>query len=293
MEWIQILILALVQGAAELLPVSSSAHVILAGKLMKLDPTTPQMTFMIVMLHTGTMFSVLFYYRQRWKNWFWNRDLSIRKHNWKLLCWATILTLAVGVIVKKLIEKFILGGGHGVEMEQLFGRLDIISICLFSVGLLIIFSGLYAQKNPGIFDLNQKAATAVGLVQGLCIPLRGFSRSGATISTALFHRITPMQAEEFSFGLALILTPPAIGRMIWRLNHHGVVDVSSTEIFTSTVISEGIVGMLFAFIAGWFALRLLSRWLERGRWHFFGFYNLCAAVTIWFLSQSVFANIGN
>ena len=62
MNLLQILILAAVQGAAELLPVSSSAHVIVAEKLMALDPTTPEMTFLLVMLHTGTMFAVIAYF---------------------------------------------------------------------------------------------------------------------------------------------------------------------------------------------------------------------------------------
>jgi undecaprenyl-diphosphatase len=62
----QILVLGLVQGAAELLPVSSSAHVIVAEKLMRLNPSSPEMTFLLVMLHTGTMFAVIVYF---WKSW--------------------------------------------------------------------------------------------------------------------------------------------------------------------------------------------------------------------------------
>src|SRR5271155_4357937 len=67
MDYLQIAILALIQGAAELLPVSSSAHVILAEKLMGLDPSSPEMTFLLIMLHTGTMFAVLLYFWPRWK----------------------------------------------------------------------------------------------------------------------------------------------------------------------------------------------------------------------------------
>jgi undecaprenyl pyrophosphate phosphatase UppP len=67
MTFVQILILAVIQGAAELLPVSSSAHVIVAEKLMRLDPTRPEMTLLLVMLHTGTMFAVIFFFWQSWK----------------------------------------------------------------------------------------------------------------------------------------------------------------------------------------------------------------------------------
>ena len=64
---LKILILAIVQGAAELLPVSSSAHVIVAEKLMGLDPVSPEMTLLLVMLHTGTMFAVIVYFWKAWK----------------------------------------------------------------------------------------------------------------------------------------------------------------------------------------------------------------------------------
>src|ERR1700682_2592854 len=70
MDYVQILILALIQGAAEMLPVSSSAHVILAAKLMGLETKSPEFVFLLVMLHTGTMFAVLFYFWPRWR-WIW------------------------------------------------------------------------------------------------------------------------------------------------------------------------------------------------------------------------------
>src|SRR5580658_7680519 len=66
LNYLQILILAVIQGACELLPVSSSAHVIAAEKLMHLDPASPEMTMLLVMLHTGTMFAVIVYF---WKGW--------------------------------------------------------------------------------------------------------------------------------------------------------------------------------------------------------------------------------
>ena len=72
MTLLQILGLAVIQGAAELLPVSSSAHVIVAEKLMGLDPTTPEMTLLLVMLHTGTMFAVIFYFWKSWKESFFS-----------------------------------------------------------------------------------------------------------------------------------------------------------------------------------------------------------------------------
>src|SRR5579863_3080262 len=66
MNLLPVVVLAIVQGLAELLPVSSSAHVIVAERLMGLDPSAPEMTFLLVMLHTGTMFAVLYYFWRRW-----------------------------------------------------------------------------------------------------------------------------------------------------------------------------------------------------------------------------------
>ena len=68
MSIFKVIILAIVQGLAELLPISSSAHVIVAEKLMGLDPSSPQMTLLLVMLHTGAMFAVILFFRSAWRN---------------------------------------------------------------------------------------------------------------------------------------------------------------------------------------------------------------------------------
>src|SRR5487761_1722499 len=103
MTMIHIVILAAIQGAAELLPVSSSAHVIVAEKLMGLDPSAPEMTFLLVMLHTGTMFAVLAYFWNRWKK------LLQEGHGFlRAVLGATAVTGIVGLGLKVLIEKVIL-----------------------------------------------------------------------------------------------------------------------------------------------------------------------------------------
>ena len=79
---LQILFLGLVQGAAELLPVSSSAHVIVAEKLMGLDPSSPAMTFLLVMLHTGTMVAVIAYFWKAWKKTFFVSAESLMSTIW-------------------------------------------------------------------------------------------------------------------------------------------------------------------------------------------------------------------
>jgi len=105
---IKIVILAIVQGLTELLPVSSSAHVIVAEKLMRLNPVSPEMTLLLVMLHTGTMLAVIVYFWKAWKNTFF----SSRQVFFKFLinvCLATVFTAIVGVSLMLFVEKVLLG----------------------------------------------------------------------------------------------------------------------------------------------------------------------------------------
>src|SRR5271166_3980903 len=121
MTIVQIIVLAVIQGLAELLPVSSSAHVIVAEKLMGIDPSSPAMTFMLVMLHTGTMFAVVLYFWPRWRERFLQDALS-RAWMLKTLVLATATTGIVGLVLKQLIEKVWLRGAAHQEVEALFSN---------------------------------------------------------------------------------------------------------------------------------------------------------------------------
>lgn len=279
----QILVLAVVQGAAELLPVSSSAHVIVASKLMGLDPTSPEMVMLLVMLHTGTMFAVIAYFWRAWRlNYFGSRhDL------WefcKQIIIATAFTGGLGLGLKYLIEKVLLGHRADAAVEHLFGELGLVALALASVGCLIIFSGIKAGRRSGRLGLFFRDSVWIGLVQGLCLPFRGFSRSGATISTALLLGINKARAEEFSFALVVVLTPPVIVRSVWRLlKAQSTAQLSGAALWD--MFYPSLLGMVFSFLAGLVALRWLSRWLEGGRWQWFGMYCLLAAAAVYTLHR--------
>ena len=281
----QIIILAVIQGAAELLPVSSSAHVIVAEKLMGLDPTRPEMTLLLVMLHTGTMFAVIFFFWQSWKT-NYVASCTVFWDSTKHIALATSITAIVGLSLKAFIEKFILRGVPHAEVELLFGNLPLISAALAAVGILIISAGWISRSKPGEKgSLDLKSSCWIGAVQGICLPFRGFSRSGATISTGLLLGITKRKAEEFSFVLAVVLTPPVIIREVSRLlkaQHSDALNVTSM----ADLFYPSLLGMVLSFIAGMLALRWLSNWLERGRWHLFGIYCLCASVIVFLLHRS-------
>ena len=279
-SWLQIIILALLQGAAELLPVSSSAHVILAEKLMGLDPSAPELTFLLVMLHTGTMFAVIVYFWKAWKESYFS---SIDRLSSTLpgLVVATVVTGIVGLGLQFIIEKIVLGGGAHAEVEQLFSNLTLIGGALAAAGVLIIVAGLFGKTHTGDKDVSLPSSGWIGLVQALCLPFRGFSRSGATISTAMLLGIGKRRAEEFSFALAVILTPVVVGRELLRLLKVNKEAASTgAPMHLGPLLLPGIIGMVFSFLAGLVALRLLSSWLETGRWHYFGYYCLVLAVVV-------------
>lgn len=278
MTFLQIIILAFIQGLAELLPVSSSTHVILAQYLMDLDPGAPEMTFMLVMLHTGTMFAVLLYFGSAWKKILFHPTES--KQFIKSVVIATAITGILGLTLKFLIENIILEKIFGFpkgEVEHLFRVLPLISLALFSVGLLIIYSALKKPKQK-IGFVSNKIALWIGAIQGLCLPFRGFSRSGATISTGLLLGVSRDRAEEFSFALAVVLTPPVILLQLKRLLQ------SSNGAPLAELLMPGLTGMVFSFLAGLVALKWLSSWLEKGRWHYFGYYCLFLSVVVLLIS---------
>jgi undecaprenyl-diphosphatase len=282
---LQILILGLIQGAAELLPVSSSAHVIVAEKLMKLDPASPEMTFLLVMLHTGTMFAVIAYFWSAWKKSFFSSQAQFTDALIKIAS-ASVCTAIVYLGLQFLIKKFVLGGGDKAEVEQLFSYLPLIAGSLFAAGVVILWSAFKTKKDTGSEEVPLSAACWIGLIQGVCLPFRGFSRSGATISVGLLKGVGRRQAEVFSFALGVVLTPAAIVQELHRFLKSQAATAGSAHV--GHLIQPGLIGMIGSFVAGLLALRWLSGWLENGRWHYFGYYCVAAAGVIFVLALNNF-----
>src|SRR5580698_2741420 len=137
---LQVILLAVIQGLAELLPVSSSAHVVVAEKLMGLDPSSPAMTLLLVMLHTGTMFAVIAYFWKQWKQTYFASADAFKRVAVRLI-WATLLTGVIGEVLIKVIEHTMFSGAPKAEIEELFGRLDLVAPALAVAGILILIAG--------------------------------------------------------------------------------------------------------------------------------------------------------
>jgi undecaprenyl-diphosphatase len=296
MSILQVIVLAIVQGLAELLPVSSSAHVVVAEKLMGLDPSSPQMTLLLVMLHTGTMFAVIVYFWNQWKRAYFSSADAFKRFAIRII-WATALTGIIGEVIKKVIEKTMFKGAGKAEIELLFGRLDLIAPALAAAGILILIAGLLERRQMlgaapratstlgrGEGSVTMRQAGWIGAVQGLALPFRGFSRSGSTISTGMLAGATKERAERFSFALAVVLTPAVVGLEALRLlkaSHEAAASGTPIDLHASVVTS--LLGMIFSFLAGLVALKWLSSWLEQGRWYLFGIYCLLASGVVFYL----------
>ena len=298
----QVVVLAVVQGLAELLPVSSSAHVVVAEKLMGLNPSTPQMTLLLVMLHTGTMFAVIAYFWRQWKQTYFSSSDAFKRFAIRLI-WATFLTGILGEILIKVVEHTMFAGAPKAEIEDLFGRLDLVAPALLCAGVLILIAGLRERsldRAAAVRSASQPLAESItrrpsgtvtmrqagwmGLVQGLCLPFRGFSRSGATISTGMLTNAAKDRAERFSFAMAVAITPLAIAKETLRLLHatHEAAGTGAPVDLHGTLLFS-LLGAVFAFFAGLVALKWLSNWLENGRWYLFGIYCLLFSAVVFYL----------
>src|ERR1700691_402641 len=223
MSLLEVIVLAVLQGLAEILPVSTSAHVIVAEKLMGLDPSSPPMTLLLGMLHAGTMVAGIAYFWHGWRDTYFQTSAAFKKFA-GLLALATILTGVVGEIIVEIIEKTAFRGLPHAEIEELFSHLALIAPALAAAGVLILIAGILERRNTTrspaeANDLNTRQASLIGAVQGLCLPFRGFSRSGATISAGMLAGVAKSRAETFSFALAVVLTPPVVFREAMRLVH--------------------------------------------------------------------------
>jgi undecaprenyl-diphosphatase len=121
----------------------------------------------------------------------------------------------------------------------------------------------------------------MGILQGVSIPFRGFSRSGSTISGALLADGDRAPVESFSFAIVVAITPLAVVRELYRLVRADAV--AGIHLNLAAALAPSLLGMVCAFLAGLIALKWLSRWLEQGRWYWFGIYCLAASAVVMLL----------
>jgi undecaprenyl-diphosphatase len=261
MSWWEALILGLVQGLTEFLPVSSSGHLEIGQDLLG-TASEENLTFAIV-VHTATVLSTLAI--------LWKEVAQLFKGTFTTLKWNEDKNY-VSMILVSMIPVFIVGMFFKDHVESFFGSgLLLVGICLCITAMLLYFSEWLSKRRVGIgHEVGYKDAIIIGLAQAVAV-LPGLSRSGTTIATGLLCGVKKESVTKFSFLMVLI---PILGEAFLEL----------LDLLTGEVAADGIgvlpliVGFVAAFASGCFACRFMINIVRRQKLIYFAIYCLCAGV---------------
>lgn len=255
MDWIQALILGIIQGLTEYLPVSSSGHLELGNALLGVE-MEENLTF-DVMLHVATVLSTLVVL---WKEIDW---ILRGLFKWQM----NEETKYVLNIIVSMIPVGIVGLLFKDQIEQLFtGNILLVGCCLLVTAALLIFT--YYARPRKKETLSLRDAFIMGVAQAVAV-LPGISRSGSTIATGLLLGNKKERLAQFSF---LMIIPPILGQALLSVKDF----ISGEEAFGGVGAVPMLVGFVAAFVSGCFACRWMINIVKRGKLVYFGIY--CAVV---------------
>jgi len=261
MTSLQSILLGLLQGATEFLPVSSSGHLLLAQRLFGIRG--PELAFDLL-LHLGTLAAVLFFLRSEIASMassLFRRDTWVAPSDWGrrdiwLVIAASIPTGIIGVTFHHTVETGLTFWGVGARYLVL------------TVMLLLTNLRFRHKADPDRMDGWE--AVLIGVIQGLAV-FPGLSRSGSTIILALVLGIAPRRAAKFSF---LISIPAILGGALFTLKE-GISRLPDA--------GPSVAGFLVALVVGYIALLLVESLVVKGRFHRFAPYTACLAALCFYL----------
>jgi len=237
------MILGIAQGLTEFLPVSSSAHLVILQKLLKLSGNELAIT---LILHLGTSLALIIFFFQ---------DILKLLKDIKMILLIIIVTVITGII-----------GLFGKDFfEGLFISVVPVAFALIITGLMLIFSKKFINKNRK--ELNIPDAVILGCAQGIAI-IPGISRSGSTISSLMFRGIDRQTAFKFSF---LASIPAVLGAAILEAKDIQVCPVD---------IKNLVAGFVVSLLTGIIALTILRLVLKNAKLHYFGYYCIVLAIMV-------------
>ena len=269
---IEAVVLGVIQGLTEFLPVSSSGHLVLMQNMMGL--TEPELLF-DVCVHIGTLLAVMAVFLTEIKDILVGLGRFPRSYkaagSWRVVYARDEAIRMAVLIVIGSVPTVIIGLLFNEIADKIFGSIGIVGIMLLITGTALWLTKRVKPGHRHIKQMTVRDVLILGVVQGLAI-LPGISRSGATISTALFCGLERQLAGRFSFLLSL---PAIMGALVLQLDFskgHG-------SIAWGTIL----VGSIAAAVVGYLALRILLRIVKTGQLHWFSLYcwPLGVAALIW------------
>ena len=273
MTILEAIVLGVLQGITEFLPVSSSGHLVLMQHFLGIKESQ---VFFDVMLHFGTLGAVIIVYYELIRSlmrtgfatlfqadFYRHPRLTISNSTDLRLIWFLLLgSIPTGLIALLFKD----------SLEAIFGKPMVVAGMLIITGLILQLSSLGQRRRQTETPLRVWHTPLVGIVQGLAI-IPGISRSGSTISISLLLGLSPQVAAQYSFLLSI---PAILGAVILKLKDVGEITIAPAVI---------IAGTLTSFVVGYIALRFLLALLNRGKFSIFSYYcfalGIVAAVSIW------------
>lgn len=254
MTTFEIIVLAIVQGIAEFLPISSSGHLVILAAIFNQDAETFDVADLTIVLHAGTLLSILVFY--------WNRILMLLREDRRtipLIIIGTIPAAIAGVVIKKMFKEIL-------SNPMLAGAMLIVT------GLILLFASRQKQREGTYQELTLGKAFGIGVAQAFAI-LPGISRSGSTIAAGISAGLSRRDSATFSFLLAI----PAIGGAAFL----EIIDILRAESVTQSTSPKLLaLGALISFVVGLFSLWLLLRTLEKGKLEWFSYWCIPVGIAV-------------
>ncbi len=272
MEWIEylkVIILGIVEGITEWLPISSTGHLILVDEFMKLNMSDAFKEMFDVLVQLGAILAVIvIYFKKLLPVDLVKKEDNSRKPAWnkdKLILWCKILVAC--------LPAAIIGIPFNDKIDELFYNAPIVAVMLIVYGIaFIIVEKLHKGKEFKINDIGSitfKTAALIGIFQVLAL-IPGTSRSGATIVGAMIIGVGRTAAAEFTFYLAI---PVMFGASLLKLIKFGFA-------FTAAEAAALILGMVAAFVVSIIAIRFLMGYIKKHDFTVFGWYRIILGILV-------------
>ncbi len=275
MEIWKAIIVGIVQGLAEFLPISSSGHIVLTQYLLGIREVGgvhhPDLSFEII-LHLGTLVSVLIFFRRS----LWALTESLYKKEMveerKMILWLGLATLPA-VVAALLFKDF---------FDAAPGKPVLVSALLIVTGLILFVPRLL---KGGAAKVGLKSSVIMGIGQAMAI-LPGISRSGSTIAAGLVSGVKAEKAAEFSFLMSI---PAIAGGFVLTMKDQMEATGSFAEAFRSCFNTPYLMGALAAAAVGLFAIYVVMGAVKRGKLEYFSYYCFAAGIAgmLYFRSGAV------
>jgi undecaprenyl-diphosphatase len=269
MSYLEAVLLGIVQGLTEFLPVSSSGHLVILQHFFELNPESPEMILFDLAVHLGTVVAILVYYRQSIKKYLSHLGGSLKDLNHPILSYERSASVRFTVLAGGAIF------GTGVFyvlfkdiVEQGFVKPWIVSVCWVVTGCVLLATDYRHKCRRSLRQFGIMAAILVGLAQGVAL-FPGISRSGSTICVAILLGLHRRWAGEFSF---LIGVPAIVGALL--IKGIGFFNNISDPLGWGPIL----LGSVVSAVVGFAALSLLIWTLRKARLKYFAIYCYLIAV---------------